>query len=98
MTSRKILVQITKSSTSLKIPNFQNGGKSSWRPISYVGSTFKCLQLIYRCKGNFIRINNFLRTRVQKSTYFQLLIDRKLKGHVLKSCSYFAKNRQDMKK
>ena len=25
-------------------------------------------------------------------------IDRKPKGHVLKSCSFFAKNRQDMKK
>ena len=46
MNSRKVLVQTTKSSASAKIPNFQIGGKSPWRAISYVWSKFKCLQLI----------------------------------------------------
>ena len=32
MIFRKILVQTTKWSTSLKIPNFQNGGISAWCP------------------------------------------------------------------
>ena len=63
-----------KMSTSPIIPDFQNGGKSPWRPFSYVGSKFKCLQLIYCWKGNFIRINIFLRTKVQKQTYFELMI------------------------
>ena len=75
MTSRKILVQTIKLSTSPKIPDFQNDGKLPWRQISYVGSKFKCLKLIYRCEGNFIRINIVLRTRVQKWTYFELLIE-----------------------
>ena len=57
MTFRKILVQTAKWSISPKITDLQNSGKSSWRPFSYVGSIFKCLQLIYSWKGNFIRIN-----------------------------------------
>ena len=75
MTSRKILVQTTKSSTSPKISDFQNGKKSPWRPVTYVESKFKCLQLIYRLKGNFIRINIVLITRAQIRTYFELLIE-----------------------
>ena len=77
MTSRKILVQTTKSSSGPKFPNFQNGAKSLRRPISYVGSKFKCLQLVYRCKGNSIRINIVLRTRVEEWTYFELLIENR---------------------
>ena len=75
--SRKILVQITKWSTSIKITYCQNGGKSSWRSFSYVGSKFKYLQLIYRWKGNFVKINIVLRTRVQISTYFKLYIENR---------------------
>ena len=55
MTSRKILVQTTKWSTSSKIPNFQNGEKLPWCLFSYVGSKFKCLQLMYRWKGNCLK-------------------------------------------
>ena len=75
VTSRKFFAQTRKWSTSSKISDFQNGGKSPWHPFSYIGSKFKCLQLIYRWKGNFIRINIVLRTRVQKCTYFELLIE-----------------------
>ena len=73
MTSRKILVQTTKWSTSPKIPNFQNGVKSPWCLISYVGQNSNAYN-IYRCKGNFIRINTVFRTRVQKWTNFKLLM------------------------
>ena len=92
MTSRKLLLQTTKWSTSSKIPDFQNGRKSSWRPFSYVLSKFKCLQLIYCWKRNFIRINIVFRTRVQKCTYFELLIEKrrdiflKVVGFLLKIC------------
>ena len=48
MTSRKILVQTTKWSTSPKIPDFQNGGKSASCSFSYAGTKFECLQLIYQ--------------------------------------------------
>lgn len=75
MTSRKILMQTTKSSTGPKIHNFQNSWKTPWCSISYVGSKFKCVQLIYRWKGNFIRINILLRTWVQKWTYFETVIE-----------------------
>ena len=77
MTSKKILVQSTKSTTDPKIHDFQNDGKSPWRPISYVGSKFKCLQLRYRCKRNFIRINIVLKTSAQKRAYFELLIENR---------------------
>ena len=77
MTSRKVLMQTTKSPTGPKIHNFQNSWKTPWCSISYVGSKFKCVQLIYRWKGNFIRINISLRTRVQKWTYFELLIENR---------------------
>ena len=40
---QKILVQATEWSTSPKIPDFRNGGKSPWSSFSYVGSKFKCL-------------------------------------------------------
>ena len=69
--------------------------KSPWHPISYVRSKFKCLQLIWRWKWNFLRINIVFRTRVKKWTCFELLIEN---WHVLKSCSFFVKNHQDMKK
>ena len=75
--SRKTLMQTTKQSTSPKIPDFQNGGNSPWHPFFYVGSKFKYLQLIYRSKGNFISINIVLRIRVQKCTYFELLIENR---------------------
>ena len=91
-------MQTTKWSTSPKIPDFQNGGKSPWRPFTYVASKFKCLQFIYHWKGNFIRINIVLKTRIQKRTYFELSIDRNLNGHILKSCRFFIENCQDMKK
>ena len=90
MTSRKILVQTTKSPTSPKVPNFQNGRKPLWCPISSVGSKFKCLQLIYRWKGNFIRINIVLRTSVQKWTSFELLIENR-RGMFLKVVAFLLK-------
>ena len=68
MPSRKILVQTTKWSTSPEIPDFQNGAKSPCCLFSYAGSKFKCLQIIYHWKGNFMRINIGLRTIVQKWT------------------------------
>ena len=77
ITSRKILVQTTQWSTSPKISDFQNDGKSPWCPFSYVGPKFKCLPLIYRWKGNFIRINIVIKTRIQKCTYFQLLTENR---------------------
>ena len=73
MTSGKTLEQTTNWSTSLKIPYVRNGGKSPCSPFSYVGSKFKCMELIFCWKGNFIRISIVLRTRVQKWTYFELL-------------------------
>ena len=45
-------------------------------------------------KGNFIKINIVLRTRVQKCTYFKLLIDIKLGRYILKSYRVFVKNCQ----
>ena len=51
---------------------------------------------IYHWKGNFIRINIFLRTSVQKWTYSELLIENR-RGIFLKVV-FFVKNRQDMKK
>ena len=54
MNCRKIFVQTTKWSASPKIPDFQNGGKSPLDPFLYVGSKFKCLQLVYRLKGKDI--------------------------------------------
>ena len=77
ITSRKILVQTTQWSTSPKISDFQNDGKSPWCPFSYVGPKFKCLPLIYRWKGNIIRINIVRKTRIQKCTYFQLLTENR---------------------
>ena len=77
MTSRKILVQSAKWATSLKIPDFLNEGKTPWCPFLYVGSKFKCLQLIYLYKGNFVSINIVLRTSVQKWTYFELLVENR---------------------
>ena len=77
-----------------KCPNFQNGRKSSWLPFSYVGAKFKCLQLVYHSKGNFIRISIVLRTRFQSWTYFELLIENQ-RDIFLK---VFVKNRQAMKK
>ena len=79
-----------KLSTSPKIPDFQNGGKSPWRPISYVGSKFKCLKLIYHCEGNFIRINIVFRTRVQKWTYFELLTENQT-DMLLKVVAFYLK-------
>ena len=72
MNCRKILVRTTKWSTSPKIPDFQNGGKSPLDPFLYVESKFKCLQLVYRWKGKDI---------------FSA-IDRKLEGHILKKCIF----------
>ena len=72
MIYRKTWVHTTKWSTSFKIPNFQNGGKSPCTPMSKVGSKFKCLQFIHIWKENFVRINIVLRTRVQKWTYFDI--------------------------
>ena len=77
MTSRKILVQTTKSSNSPKMPDFQNGGKSP------------CIAGKETLSG--------LRTRVQKWTYFELLIENR-RGIFLKAVGFFVKNRQDMKK
>ena len=77
MTSRKILVLTVKWSTSSKIPDFRNGSKSPWFTFSYVGSKFKCLKLIYRWKRNFISINTVLRTRIQKWTCLELLIENR---------------------
>ena len=61
------------------------------------GSKFKCLQLIYCWKGNFPRINIVLRTRAQKWTYFELLIEKR-RDIFLKVVGFFAKNSQDLKK
>ena len=69
------LSQATKRSTSPKFLDFQNGIKSPWYPFSYVGSKFKCLQLIYRWKGNFILSNILVRNRVQKWAYLELLTE-----------------------
>ena len=95
MNSRKILVQTTNWSTSPKIHDFQNARKSPWRPFSYVGFKFKCLQLTYRWKGNLIRINIALRARVQKWTCFELLIENR-KDIFLQVLGM--KNHQDMYK
>ena len=65
--------------------------------FSYVVSKFKCQQLIYRWKGSFIGINIVLRTRVQKLTYFELLIENR-RDIFIKVVGFFVKNRQDMKK
>ena len=81
---------MTKSSTSPKIPDFQNGGKSPWRSVLYLGSKLKSLQ---RWNKNFLRFNILLRTRGQKMNIF-LTIDRRPKGHFLKSCSFLVENRQ----
>ena len=77
MRQRKILMQAAKLSTSLKTSDFQNGGKSPWRPFSYVASKFRCLRFTYHWRGNFIMINITLRIRVQKFTYFELLIENR---------------------
>ena len=69
------LSQTTKRSTSPKFSDFQNGKKSPWYPFSYVGSKFKCLQLIYRWKGNFILSNILVRNRVKKWAYLELLTE-----------------------
>ena len=86
------LVQTKKSSASPRISDFHNSGKSPWHPFSSVGSKFKYLRLLYWWKGNLIRINIVLRTRVKKSTYFELLIEN---GKYIWFCG---KNCQDMKK
>ena len=78
MTSKEILVQTSKWSTSPKISDFQNGAESPWRPFSYVVSKFKCLQLIYHWKGNFIKINIALKPKFQKLTYLELLIKNRM--------------------
>ena len=52
-------------------------------PFSYVGSKFKCLQLMYYWKGSFIRTNIVLTRK-----YIIWAIDRKLKEYVLKSCVF----------
>ena len=90
MTSRKIWVQTTKSSTSTKISDFQNGGKSPRRPVSYAGSKSKRLELIYRWKGNFIRINIVLGTRAQRRTYLEDLIENR-KDMFLKVVAFLLK-------
>ena len=75
MASGKTWVQTAKWSTSSKIPDFQNGGKSPRPPISKAKSKFKCLQFINHWKKNFDRIYIVLRTKVQKRThsrYFQM--------------------------
>ena len=73
-----------------KIPDFQNGRKSPRDSIWYVGSKFKCLQLICRCKESFFRINILLRTRVQKLTYFELFIESR-RDMVLKVVTFSLK-------
>ena len=68
---RNNLVETSKWSTSPKIPDFRNGGKSPWRLILYVGSNVYNLYIV----GNFIRIDIVLRTKIQEWTYFELLIE-----------------------
>ena len=51
------------------------GEKSPQRPFLHLRSKFQCLQPIYRWKGHFISINIAFKSRVQKSTYFELLIE-----------------------
>ena len=87
MNFRKILVQTAKWSISPKITDLQNSGKSSWRPFSYVGSIFKCLQLIYSWKGNFIRIN---KNQSPKMYVFQA-IDKRRRNIFLKVVSFLLK-------
>ena len=83
MNFREILVETAKWSASSPILDFRNGGKSRWCPFSCAGSKFKCLQLIYCWKGNFIKIEIVLRARVQKWASFELLIEKR-KGMFLK--------------
>ena len=91
MTSRKVLVQTTKWSTSPKIPDFLNGRKPPWRPYSYLGWKFKCQQFKYCWKGTFIMINIVLRTTVQKWTHFELLTEKQ-REIFLKFVGVFVKN------
>ena len=58
-----------------------------------MGLKFKCLQLIYCWKGNFIKINIVLR----KNINIFRVIDKKPKGHILKVVG-FVKNRLYRKK
>ena len=78
-----------KRSTSPKIHDFKKSGKSPWCQFSYVGSKFKCLQLVYRWERNFIRINIALRTRVQEETYLELLIENR-KGIFLQTAGFLS--------
>ena len=52
---------------------------------------------MYCWKGNFIRINIALTTKVQKWTYFKLLIENQ-RDIFLEVVGFFVKNDQDMRK